>query len=322
MRRSLLAWFSVAALASIAACSKGGGDGETTPDEPPTTEAENTSKKKTQNTSSSGDVPDGTETPIDPGTIEDPPGETTPDGPGVADKVDLSDVKITVNGEARHYVLAVPKNYDANKAYPLIIGLHGDGGNAKSFVKESKLTLAAGDQAIVAFPDQVLDLFTSYYDNNDQRLVAATIIQVKKNRNIDAGKIWGFGYSKGAFMLNEMGCRKPGLFTAIAPHAGGAPQEQDDDGNVVCPDAQGLAVFATMGTNDDLGGGQFQTDYWAGLGGCSKSKQTTPQGTAPASCQAYKNCDNPVVFCKVEGFGHAPLYPNAALDSWNWFNSL
>ncbi|MFO0738069.1 MAG: hypothetical protein U0270_19405 [Labilithrix sp.] len=326
MLRPLLACATASALLLLlAACSQKSADGDVTnPEAPPATESNQTTTEKNPQ-STPNDAPDGTETPIDignpnPGTTSGDP--ATPD-PGVSDKVDFSDVKITVNGEARHYVLAVPKNYDANKAYPLVIALHGDGGNARGFVTDSKLTAATGDQAIVAFPDQVLDLFTSYYDNNDQRLVAATIIQVKKNRNIDGGKIWGFGHSKGAFMLSEMGCRKPGLFTAFASYAGGAPQEQNDNGEPDCPDAQGLPFLVMAGENDpDFPGIQFQADYWAGIAGCSTSKQSTTQGTAPAACQQYKDCQHPVVFCKVQGFGHAPMYPSAATDTWKWFNSL
>lgn len=312
---------SAAALLLIAACSKtestdpaADSAGATAPG---TTVSDNTSA-----TADGGSGPTASSTSSSSGSSGTDPGSSssggTPPVQGeISDKVDVSEVKIIVNGEGRRYLLAVPKNYDAAKAYPLVIALHGDGDNADGFLKSSKLTFATTDQAIVAFPDRVLDLFTSYYDNNDQRLVTATIIQLKKNRNIDAGKIWGFGYSKGAFMLNEMGCRKPGLFSAIAPHSGGAPQEQDDSGNVQCPDAQALPVFATMGTDDDLGGGKFEADYWADLAGCSGT-----QGTAPAYCEAYQGCGSPVVFCKIPNHGHFPLYDNAAIDSWNWFKSL
>jgi polyhydroxybutyrate depolymerase len=303
------------ALALTAACHKGGAPDEPAPSDPaPSAAAENSGTKK--DTPGSAPGSSGT-TSDDPG-----PGTTTPAPPAdpatVSDKVDVSEVKITVNGEGRRYLLAVPKNYDANKAYPLIIALHGDDQTADGFIGFSKLTLSTTDQAIVAFPDQVLDLFTTYQDNNDQRLVAATIIQLKKARNIDAGKIWGFGYSKGAFILNEMGCRKPGLFSAIAPHSGGAPQEQDNDGNVQCPAAIALPVFASMGANDDPEGGKFEADYWAGLAGCHGGTQVS----TPDVCQAYNGCGSPVVYCQIPNHGHFPIWDAAASASWAWFKSL
>lgn len=316
MLRSLVACFSVSALALIVACHKSEETVEDPAGDPaPATEGDGTNKKTTKSTTASSS---GTTSPDDPG-----PGTTTPVTPTadpntVSDKVDVSEVKLTVNGEGRRYLLAVPKNYDENKAYPLIIGLHGDGGSADEFIGNSRLTLATTDQAIVAFPDQVLDLFTDYQSNTDQRLISSTITQLKKNHNIDAGKIWGFGYSKGAFMLNEMGCRKPGLFTAIAPASGGAPQEQDDNGEVQCPAAIAIPVYAAMGANDDPEGGKFEADYWAGLAGCHGGTQAG----VPETCQAYNGCDKPVVYCQVANHGHFPLYDNAASDAWAWFNTL
>lgn len=244
---------------------------------------------------------------------------TTP-APTISDKVNISTVQVDVAGNARQYVLALPKNYDASKAYPLIVALHGDGQDANGFASESKLTLATTDQAIVAFTDQVIDLFTDYNDNPDQMLVEATINDVKKSKNIDSKKIWGFGYSKGAFELNMLGCRKPGLFTAMAPHAGGAPN--DENGNINCPNATPLPIFITMGSADDPGGGEFEASFWSGLAGCNGADDTTP--TTPAYCVKYNGCNaaDPLVYCSIANQPHYPLYDNAATDSWNWFKSL
>lgn len=323
MLRPLLASLLASALVLLACSTSSAPDGDPTSEDPVTGDPDGTNGpsgtvKKKKGTSSGG-TSGGASTSGDPGGTSSSGGTPAAPANTVSDKVDISEVQVTVNNQGRRYLLAVPKNYDANKAYPLIVALHGDGGSADAFVAESKITMASTDQAIVAFPDQVVDLFTSYNSNADQRLVAAAIAQTKKDRNIDAGKIWGFGYSKGAFMLNEFACRKPGLFTAIAPHAGGAPQEQDDDGNVNCPNAQAINVFATMGTDDDLEGGQFEADYWAEQAGCGGGT-TTGQ---PNFCQSYKNCsDAKVVFCKLANHGHFPLYDTAAADSWAFFNSL
>lgn len=253
-------------------------------------------------------------------------GATTNDaggtGGGISDKVALETVHLQVAGNDRDYIVATPTSYDASKKYPLIVALHGDGETAADFASFSKLTLATTDQAIVAFTDHVIDLFTAYGDNPDQQLVAATIDDVKSKKSIDASKVWGFGYSKGAFMLNELGCRKPGLFAAYASHAGGAPQERDPQGMVQCPGAQAAPWLITMGGDDDPPGGQFEADYWAGLAGCSGSQDTTP--ATPAYCVKYNGCNPaaPLVYCSIANQAHYPLYDNAAIDSWNWFKTL
>ena len=110
------------ALLALIACSKDSTPAETPPgEETPTEEQESTGTKKPQSTDiTDPNLPDGTEVPIDPGTIDGPTTPDTPDTPtepgsknGVSNAVSLTDVKITVQGEARHYILAVPKNYDA-----------------------------------------------------------------------------------------------------------------------------------------------------------------------------------------------------------------
>lgn len=226
---------------------------------------------------------------------------------------------VDVDGTPRRYLLSVPKTYDAKRSYPLIVALHGDGGNAEGFAHDSQLAASSGQDAILAFTDQSLDLFTPYDDNIDQKLVEAIIGEVKHEWTIDPSKIWGFGYSKGGYQLNEIACRKPGLLTAMAIHAGGAPQERDGDDNVDCPRAIGIATFVMHGADDDVGGGEFGARYWARRANCADTRSPS----SPAICEQYNGCDarKPVVFCVVPHQSHA-LYSKAAADTWTWFKTL
>ncbi len=274
----------------------------------------------------SDDTPPGTDpgdtTPTADGGTNDPKkdGQASDDPGDVSPKVNTTTETIDVDGNSREYVLSVPKNYDAARSYPLIVALHGDGLNAAGFVSFSKLEASTGDEAILAYPEGSVDLFTPYDQNPDQKLIALTIDAVKAKYSIDASKIWGFGYSKGAYQLNEIACKKPGIVTAMAIHAGGAPQTRDGNGAVDCPAAVGLPVFVTHGQNDGPDGGQFGADYWASRAGC----QTTRSPTQPAICEAYDGCDpgKPVVFCVVPDQPHYPLYGEAGAHSWAWFKSL
>lgn len=243
------------------------------------------------------------------------PGEPPP-----SSFVDTTTKGIDVDGAARRYVLSVPKAYDEARRYPLIVALHGDGQGAAGFAASSKLEAATRGGAFLAFPDGSVDLFTPYDDNPDQKLVARVIAEVSGAYAIDPTKIWGFGYSKGAYQLNELACKRPGLLSAMAIHAGGAPQTRDGAGNVDCPSAIGLPVFVTHGERDDPGGGRFGADYWASRAGCGATKTAS----TPSICEAYDGCDagKPVAFCLVPGHPHYPLYADAAAHSWGWFTSL
>lgn len=230
-------------------------------------------------------------------------------------KVNVSKESISVAGTGRSYVLSVPKTYDPGRKYPLIVALHGDGGDADGFRVFLGLDEIAGDDAIMAYTDQVVDLYTPFDENPDHQLVEAVINEVKKKRSIDANKVWAVGYSKGGFVLNELACRKPGLFKAMAGHATGAPSVQPDQ----CPGIVGLPAMLTEGDNDRDIGAEYAASYWAQVNGCGSSRATT---TAP--CEAFAGCPKgkPVVYCLAPGVNHYPIWNRAAQVSWDFFKSL
>ncbi len=301
MRLSLAAASIAAALTTIFACSS--------------KETGGPSSGGLSDSGSSGD-PDAT----GDGAVADGDGNVDPKDTAPPSKVNFSNETVDVGGTPRKYVLAVPKTYSASKKYPLIVALHGDGGNASNFQALLHMEEATGDDAIIAYEEGSVDLYTAYDQNDDQRLIELTIAAVKAKYSIDAAKIWGVGYSKGAFQLNQIACRKPGLLSAMAVHAGGAPEDRLPNGSVDCPNAIALPVFATEGGNDSGIGGQFAAQYWAGKAGCG----STLSAATPAICNKYNGCpaSNPVYICIVPGQPHYPLYDDAAAHSWAWFKSL
>jgi polyhydroxybutyrate depolymerase len=258
---------------------------------------------------------DGAVVNADGDVVEQP--DATPPKPS---KVNATTENVDVAGNVRKYVLAVPKTYDAARKYPLIVAMHGDGQDAAGFRAFVPFDDIAGDDAIVAYTDHAEDLFTPYEQNGDQQLIEATINAVKAKYSIDEGKVWGFGYSKGGFMANEIGCRKPGLFKAMAIHAGGAPQEPQMNGFPVCPGVIGLPVLATEGEFDTAIGGDYGAQYWASINGCSNQRSAT----TPAPCQKHDNCPGgkPVVYCLAPNVSHFPIWERAAEVSWGFFTGL
>ena len=164
---------------------------------------------------------------LEDGAIVDPDGNIIdPKDSRPPSKVNTTTETVDVDGNARSYVLLVPKTYNASKSYPLVIGLPCDGQSAATFQPHLHFEDVSGDDAIIAYPDGSVDLFTPYDQNGDQKLIERTIAALKGKFNIDAAKVWALGYSKGAFQLNQIACRKPNIFTAMAIHAGGAPQDR------------------------------------------------------------------------------------------------
>lgn len=270
--------------------------------------------------SSSGNppLPDGA-TIIEDGAIVDIDGNVIPPDVSKPSKVVVTNENVAVAGGLRSYVLSVPKTYNAGKSYPLIIALHGDGQNAAAFRTFIGLDEIAGDDAIVAHTEQVIDLFTPYDQNEDQQLVEATINAVKGKYNINAGKVWGFGYSKGGFVVNQLACRKPGLFKAFAAHATGGPQEAD--GSVPpCPGIIGLPILLSQGSNDTNIGAASAALFWGQVDGCGTSRSPAKQ----AECQTFDGCPNgkTVILCEAPGVSHFPIWSAAAQVSWDFYKAL
>lgn len=258
---------------------------------------------------------DGAVVDMDGNVIEQPDTSVKPS------KVNATDETVTVLGTSRTYELAVPKTYDASRKYPLIIALHGDGQDGPSFRAFLNFDDLAGDDAIVAYPTGAVDLFTAYDMNPDQLLIEATINDVKSKRSIDDTKIWGFGYSKGAFMLNEIQCRKPGLLKAMAFHAGSAPQEmRGADNYPICPGVTPIPVLATEGDKNTDIGADYAANYWANVNGCATSRSPF----TPAGCYKTDGCPaaDPVFYCLAAGVTHYPIWDQAATVSWAFYKAL
>lgn len=243
-----------------------------------------------------------------------------PDTSPKPSKVNVTVESVAVLGNPREYALAVPKTYAAARKYPLIIALHGDGQNGPGFVKFLDFESVNGDDVIVAYPTGAEDLFATYAQNPDELLVEATINAVKAKLSIDDAKVWGFGYSKGGFMANEIACLKPGLFKAMAAHASGAAEEPRVNGYPDCPGVIGLPVLVTEGSFDTGIGGNYAAQYWASVNGCGTSRSDT----TPAGCQKFNGCaaGTPTQYCLAAGVGHYPIWNQAAAISWAWFNTL
>lgn len=275
---------------------------------------------KASGSSSSSGPPDGAYIAED-GAIIGPDGAVIePDG-GNRIEVVVTNETVNVGGTTRDYVLSVPKTYDASRKYPLVIALHGDGQNADGFRTFLGLDDIARSDAISAYPDQALDLYTPYDQNTDQRMIEEVVVALKAKLSIDPAKIWALGYSKGGFIANEIACRKPGLLKAMANHAAGAPEEpRGGDGFPQCPGVVGLPVLASNGDNDTGIGADYAAAYWAKINGCGSGKAPA----APAGCEKYDGCPAklPVTYCLSAGVSHYPIWPAAARISWDFFGAL
>jgi poly(3-hydroxybutyrate) depolymerase len=232
-------------------------------------------------------------------------------------------VKLQHWGVERYYIVREPSNYDANKAYPLVVFLHGNPSSAEWSATYTRYELNVSHyEAIVVYPDAATadwDHGAALEDNADSTFIFETIDKVKASHNIDASKILLTGWSGGGFMSAAMGCRHSGSFKAIGIHAGGAPYDPNGGAAPTCDGAE-IHTFVTHGGQDFAVGptsGFYAVDRFAGLNGCDD----TQTAVAPAPCKKYDNCNKSTIYCYDDNWGHG-LWDGALTAEWAWFKAL
>jgi predicted esterase len=122
------------------------------------------------------------------------------------------------------YRLFVPSKYEPNKAYPLIVALHGMGGNENSFF-DSYAKGALKDEAekrgyVIVCPKGRGP--ADMYLGNAQKDVLDAMTHVRQLYNIDPDRIYLMGHSMGGYGTWITAVNQPELFAALAPISGGA----------------------------------------------------------------------------------------------------
>jgi polyhydroxybutyrate depolymerase len=275
------------------------------------------------------DIPEGG-TQLEDGAIVDEDGAVvTPDG-AKPQLVDLSTG--TVNGfteaDRGPYTIAVPKNYSAAKTYPLILVVHGDGGDGEGMRTYHPLDQETGSDAIVVYPTgnaRTWDQGTAFDSNPDQQYLVALVAAMKAKYSI--GKVFAVGWSAGGFVVNILACRKAGIFDAIVSHAGGAPytEPQDATYGYACPGNPTYPALVTHGANDgtvDPAGGDYDAQFWAKYNGCNPDPDARTD-VAPSPCKTHAGCPTgkPVTFCLIPGNGHG-VWSQAIPTEWAFLKAL
>jgi predicted esterase len=128
-----------------------------------------------------------------------------------------------VDSTLQPYRVYVPSTYDGSKAYPLVIALHGMGGDENSYFevynKGAFKTEAENHGYIVACPKGRKP--TSMYVGDAERDVMDVIEEMKRAYRIDASRIYLTGHSMGGFGTWSVAMNHPEVFAALAPVAGG-----------------------------------------------------------------------------------------------------
>lgn len=127
---------------------------------------------------------------------------------------------ITVEGEEMYYALYVPKSYDPQRAYPLVLCLHGMGFTGDSYLE--RWTKRLGEKFLLACPTVAMG---QWWTPLGEALVLAVLQEVVSQYHIDSNRIMLTGMSNGGIGAYLIGMHHADRFAAVSPMAGGIPNE-------------------------------------------------------------------------------------------------
>ena len=250
------------------------------------------------------------------------------------------DLALQHDGYLRTYSVHVPPGHSPDTHTPLVIYLHGGGGNARSAQLDGMHAAADRLGFILAAPEGTGEVRfgqlravwnggqweggTCCGNADDVGFIAKMIDELIEKFKIDAGRIYAVGISNGGLMTNHLACELADRLAAVATVA---PAAMPMD----CSPSVPISIMDVHGTADPCNlfhGGESgisfckNVDYtrmtphqivgsWLEINRCS-DLATTVYAEGAAVCQSYSDCSwgVEVEFCSVEGMGHT--WPSGA----------
>ncbi|MCR4291034.1 MAG: dienelactone hydrolase family protein, partial [Candidatus Scalindua sp.] len=124
---------------------------------------------------------------------------------------------VKISHKGGRYFLYIPKGYNPDTPYPLIVSLHGIGEGGVAFIGRWLRHSDHGQKYIFLCPHYDSGY---WWEKDGEDLVLDSIKQVCAEQNIDTDRIYLTGFSSGAHGVWYISIRNPDIFAAIAPIAG------------------------------------------------------------------------------------------------------
>jgi len=172
---------------------------------------------------------------------------------------------LTWGSVERSFLAHVPPGTDGTERLPLVIMLHGAGGSAAAFARETAIAPAADAQhMLVVVPDGTGDTpdrlsWNAHFccgvpitrNIDDIGFIGAVIDRVAAERAIDRARIYAAGMSNGAMLAYQIAAAHPQWLAALAA-VSGTIGGTDRDGNpfVIAKPDMPVAVLIMHGRQD------------------------------------------------------------------------
>lgn len=154
---------------------------------------------------------------------------------------------LTIGDTERKYLLHVPESYESSQSVPLLVALHGGGGDARNMKRSYGFDSVAEDYGfIVVYPDGTgdlpyslhtwnsgyIDAYASRNNISDVQFIYELIIHLSDEYNINISEIYMTGHSNGAMMTYRFAAEHSGMLAGIAPVSGSVGGKATEDGEL------------------------------------------------------------------------------------------
>ncbi len=222
---------------------------------------------------------------------------------------------LTIDGTPRVWSVWLPENYDPERAYPLVVLLHGCGGETNNVPIERE----SGDQAILirGAAAQSDNCWNTQESGPNDEFFDAMLDTSMAAMCIDSERVFVAGYSSGSWLSNMLNCVRADRIRAVGTVAGGNPLfgMPDCNGNVAA-----IFIHDQDDNDNDISGSEAARDRLLAANGCSE----TTMAVSPDPCVQYQDCDPeyPILFCATSGEGHNRQDQFAAPAMWDFFSQF
>lgn len=155
----------------------------------------------------------------------------------------------------RSYLLALPKDFQRERAYKLLLVFHGSGGDNVGMQQLAAFETLSGDY-IVAYPQAEQVEWNEGCNCNiahrlgvdDLGFVDQIIADIGQRYQLVPGEVYAAGFSQGALFSQNLACNRSEVFKAVAVVA--APMSTQLAAS--CAPSQPISIMMVMGKQDNV----------------------------------------------------------------------
>lgn len=182
-----------------------------------------------------------------PGKTSQPSGGCTTTGKTPTAQSPITE-EFEFGGALRTATIAVPDDYDATEAVPLVFAFHGHGSSKEINEADSEMGARGASRGFIVVTGDALgqprqwNMFGAADQPDDFAFVNAFVEQLGKDWCIDLDRVFASGHSNGSAFTGFLACVPPFRFAAVAMVAATIPSS--------CPDDHHPSVLAISGDAD------------------------------------------------------------------------